>query len=135
MPINGNGLPQPRLRRDYRLKLIEATQGNRSILGCIVLAAIGREPSNPPFFRGKATIAADGQIYCDFVERGECQGVSVYHAGARVGDDEDFARNILSLALHCDLNDEERIEFLARVNAWIGTDHRSKGRIAKVLVT
>lgn len=130
-----NKLPQPIMRRDYRLKLIEATQGNRSILGCIVLAAIGREPSNPPYFRGKATIAEDGQIYCDFVERGARPGANVYHTGARVGDDEDFSRNIVSLVMHCDLNDVERIEFLARVNAWIGTDNRTKGRIAKVLVT
>lgn len=127
-------LPQPTPRRDWRLKVIEATEGNRSLLGCIVLAAIGREPENPPYFRGKATIASDGKIYCDFVDRGPTKGQSEYHTNARVGDDEDFARNIIGLAVHCGLNDEERIEFLARVNSWIGEDHRSTSRIARVLL-
>lgn len=122
--------PQPVLRRDWRLKLIEATCGNQSMLGCIVLAAIGKEPENPPYFRGKATIAESGDIFCDFVERDR-----VYHVGARVGDDEDFVRNLVGLTVNCELNDEERVEFLARVNNWIGEDHRSKMRIARVLMT
>lgn len=127
--------PQPKFRRDWRLKLIEATMGNQSLLGCIVLAAIGKEPENPPYFRGKATIAEDGQVYCDFVAEGAAKGQSIYHTMARVGDDEDFARNLIGLTVHADLNDEERTEFLARVNNWIGTDNRSKARIARVLMS
>jgi len=127
--------PQPVFRRDWRLKLIEATQGNQSMLGCVVLAAIGREPENPPYFRGKAQITAGGDVLCDFVGRGSKKGESVYHVMARVGDDEDFARNILGLAINCGLNEFERVEFLARVNAWIGTDHRDAARIRKKLLS
>lgn len=123
-------LPQPTPRRDYRLKLIEATQGNRSMLGCIVLAAIGKSPDNPPYFRGKANIAANGDVYCDFVEKD-----GTYHAKARVGDDEDFVRNLVMLTIHCDLNDQERVEFLARVNNWIDKDERPASRIKRVMLT
>lgn len=117
-------------RADWRFKLIEATRGNQSLLGCIVLVALGKEPSNPPYFRGKSTIANNGDIYCDFVGKDR-----VYHTMARVGDDEDFARNLLLLTVHCGLTQEERVEFLARVNNWVGKDERDPSRIKRVLVT
>ncbi|SRR5258708_40228193 len=117
-------------RRDWRLKLIAATRGNQTLLGCIVLAAIGKEPENPPYFRGKAVIASTGDVYCDFVARDR-----VYHIKARIGDDEDFVRNLITLTYHCDLNTEERVEFLARVNNWIDKDERSKARISRVILT
>lgn len=123
-------LPQPTLRRDWRLKLIEATQGNRTMLGCIVLVAIGKEPENPPYFRGKAYITNQGEVLCDFVEKD-----GTYRVKARVSDDEDLVRNLVGLTVHCDLNDQERVEFLARVNNWIGTDERQKSRISKVMLT
>jgi len=121
-------LPQPTLRRDWRLKLIEATRGNQSLLGCIVLAAINKEPDNPPYFRGKAIIANNGDVYCDFVDRN-----GVYLAKAWIGDDEDFTRNLVMLTVHADLNAEERVEFLALVNNWIATDERDPSRIKKVM--
>lgn len=120
---------QPR-RRDWRLKLIEATQGNRSLLGCVVIAAIGKRSENPPYLVGKAIIHHNGDVLCDFVERD-----GTYHSLARVGDDEDFARNILGLAIHCGLNDDERIEWLARVNNWIARDERDPSRIRRKLLT
>jgi hypothetical protein len=123
-------LPQPTPRRDYRLKLIEATRGNQSMLGCIVLAAIGKEPENPPYFRGKAEITDRGDVLCDFVEKD-----GTYHAKARISDDEDLARNLVMLTVHADLNEQERTEFLARVNNWIVVDGRSKSRIMRVMMS
>lgn len=122
--------PQPTLRRDWRLKLIEATTGNQSLLGCVVLAAIGKRPDNPPHLVGKSVITNDGLVRCDFVSRDR-----VYHTMAIVGDDEDFARNIAGLAAHCGLNDEERVEWLARVNNWIARDERDPARIRKKLLS
>lgn len=128
-------LPQPTPRRDYRLKLIETTHPprkgggrERSLLGCIVLAAIGKEPPTPPMFKGKAIIASNGDVFCDFVD-----DAGTYHVKARVGDDEDFTRNLVTLTVAAGLNDEERVQFLAMVNKWIATDERSKTRIAKVM--
>lgn len=119
-----------RRKRDYRLRLIEATQGNRSILGCVVIAAIGRRPENPPYLLGKALITNGGDVLCDFVDRD-----GAYHTKARVGDDEDFARNIAGLCGACDLTEAERIEFLARVNNWIGKDERDPNRIKRKLLS
>lgn len=115
-------------QRDWRFKLISATQGNQSLLGCIVLAAIGKEPSNPPYFRGKATIASNGEVFCDFVAKDR-----TYHHRARVSDDEDLVKNLVGLTVHCGLTDAERVEFLAGVNRWIGTDERPKSRIHRVM--
>lgn len=128
MRINGKPFV-PVMRRDWRLKLIESTHGNQTMLGCIVLAAIGKEPENPPYFRGKAIIANNGDVYCDFVAKD-----GAYHAKARIGDDEDFTRNLIMLTVHADLNDEERVEFLARVNNWIEKDERDPNRIKRVMM-
>lgn len=116
-------------RRDWRLRVIEATQGNQTQIGVIVLASIGKEPDNPPYLRSKARIDSDGLVICDFVSKD-----GVYHHDAIVGDDEDLVRNVMGLVRHCDLNEDERIEFMARINNWIGTDHRDPGRIRKVMV-
>lgn len=125
----------PLIRPDWRIKLIEATHDadlplgqRRSLMGCIVLAAIGKTPSRPPYLVGKAIIASDGRILCDFVDD------KGYHACSKVCDDEDLVKNIMGLVRHCNLNEEERVEFMARVNNWIGQDYRDKARIRKVMV-
>lgn len=126
----GKWLAPPAPRRDWRLKLIEATRGNQSLMGCLVLAAIGKEPSNPPFFRGKARITNQNEVLCDFVGKDR-----IYHSMARISDDEDLVQNLVRLTVHCDLTDDERVEFLARVNAWIEHDDREMGRIRRVMLT
>ncbi len=117
-------------RIDYRFRLIEATQGNQTRLGAVVLAAIGRRPDNPPYLSGRATITSDGLLMCDFTSKD-----GVFHPGALVGDDEDFARNLLGLCNHCQLSNDEKTEFLARVNHWIEFDHRDPARRRKKLLT
>lgn len=117
-------------RADWRFKLIYATKGNQSLLGCIVLASIKKQPSNPPYFIGTAKISNNGDVLCDFFEKD-----GMFRKLARVGSDEDLARNILGLAIHCGLTESERVEFLAGVNAWITVDERDPNRIRKKLVT
>jgi hypothetical protein len=99
-------------------------------LGCIVLVAIGKEPENPPYFRGKAIITNRGDVLCDFVERD-----GSYRTKARISDDEDLVRNLINLTVHCDLNEQERVEFLARVNEWIAIDERETSRIKRVMLS
>lgn len=117
-------------RADWRFKLIEATQGNQSLLGCVVLAALGKAPDNPPYLRGKARIMDTGDVLCDFVEKD-----GAYRYGARISDDEDLVRNLVTLTVHCGLAEGERVEFLARVNNWIAEDHRPKHRIRRFMLT
>lgn len=123
-------------KQDYRAKLILATHDGeaplgqrRSLLGCIVLAALGKQPKAAPYFTGKAIITSDGFVMCDFTDS------KGYHIGALVCRDEDMVRNLLGLVDHCQLSNEEKIDFLARVNNWIGADHRPASRIKRVLVT
>lgn len=117
------------VRRDWRLKLIEKTRGNQTHEGRIVLAAIGKEPSNPPYFRGRANITSDGMVLCDFVSAD-----GVYHHDDVVGTDSDLVRNMVALASFSGLNDDEKIEFLALVNDWIAVDNRSTTRIKRVML-
>lgn len=117
-------------RRDWRFRIIAATRGNQSLLGCIVLAALDKEPEHPPYFRGHATITEQGDFICDFVSKD-----GTYNHDTRISTDEQIARNIVGLTVACNFTDEERIEFLARFNDWIGVDNRSPDRIRQVLVT
>lgn len=122
-------------RQDYRAKLILATHDGeaplgqrRSLLGCIVLAALDKRPKMPPYFVGKATITADGFVMCDFLD------FTGYHIGALVCRDEEMVRNVVGLVNHCNLSEEEKVDFLARVNHWIETDNRPASRIRRVMV-
>lgn len=122
-------------KRDWRIRVILATHDHtaplgqrRSLMGCIVLAAIGRRPSLPPYLVGKSIITEDGRVLCDFVD-----GVGYHHA-ALVCQDDKLVQNVMGLVRHCDLDEEERVEFLARINNWIGKDYRDKTRIRKVMV-
>jgi hypothetical protein len=99
-------------------------------LGAVVLVAIGKRPDNPPYLSGRATITSDGLLMCDFTSKD-----GVFHPGALVGDDEDFARNLLGLCNHCQLNNGEKTEFLARVNNWIEHDNRDASRRRKKLLS
>jgi hypothetical protein len=123
------------LKRDWRLRLIEATHDKyaprgqrRSLMGCIVLAALGKRPGRPPYLVGKSLITEDGRVLCDFVD-----GLGYHHA-ALVCQDDKLVQNVMGLVRHCDLDEAERIEFLARINNWIGKDLRDKSRIRKVMV-
>ena len=122
--------------RDWRLLVVGAThperQGGgreRTQLGAIVMAAIGKKPPSPPELVGKATITSDGMVMCDFIDPS-----GTYHYGAFVCSDRDMVRNIVGLANHCNLSNDEKVAFLAMVNNWIGKDHRSKTRIQQVMV-
>lgn len=115
-------------RRDWRIKLIEATRGNQTLMGCIVLQAINKKPGHPPFFTSTARITAQGEVMAHFM------GKDGLHENARVCSDRDLVENCINLCRHCDLNEVERIEFLARINAWIEVDDRSVTQIRKVML-
>src|SRR4051812_31624492 len=82
-------------------KLLGATVGTQ--LGAIIRCAFGIERSAWPRFEGKGVMTSDGFIMCNFVDSN-----GGGHLGAFVGSRQDFDRNVLGVAGHCELNPAER---------------------------
>lgn len=108
-------------RETWQYRAVEATGGNQSKLGAIVLAILGKfPPSGRNMFGRTCTITSDGYVMADFTDRdGEL------HLGAFVGDVADLIRNFRGLADHLKLKDAERQEMFAELRKWIAKDWRS----------
>lgn len=112
----------PALGRDsWQYRAIEATKGNQSQLGAILLAVLGRAPKHPPRFHGLASITSDGFVMCDFTGRD-----GNYRYSALVCDTSDLVRNFRGLADHLKFSDAERTAMFDEVRKWISLDYRAK---------
>lgn len=107
-------------RSSWQYRAIEATHGNQSRLGTILLAALDRSANNPPWFGRHAAITSDGFVLCDFMSksRGMCPG-------AFVGSLAEVRDNFRGLADHLKLSDTEREDLFKAVRGWLATDHRA----------
>lgn len=112
-------------RNSWQRKVIEATRGNQSQLGAIVICALGRKPKHPPRFLGPATITSDGYLIAQFQKRN-----GDYVSGF-IGSVEDFNNNLRGLADHCKLNDADRKAFFETMKQWIATDYRARDAAKK----
>ncbi len=102
-------------------RCIQATGGNRSQLGAIVLAVLGRTVSIPPAFNKEgAIITSDGFVLANFVNK----DWQLFHS-AFVCSIDDLTANISGLADHLKLSDEERVALFRKVREWCKTDYRA----------
>lgn len=104
----------------WQAAVIRGSDGNKSRLGAIVMAVLGRTPHAPPAFGLGAVITSDGYIMCDFLTRDY-----VMHTSAFVGSVSDLVDNCRGLADHCKLTDDQRLQFFQSVRAWIKKDWRA----------
>lgn len=107
-------------RASWQYKVIAATHGNQSRLGCIMLAVMGRNAKHPPQFGANANITSDGFVMADFVGKD-----GRYHHGALVGDVRDLIGNMRGLADHLKLDDKDREAMFKAVRGWIARDYRT----------
>lgn len=112
-------------RNSWQRKVVEATRGNQTHLGAIVICALGHMPKHAPRFRGTATITSDGFVICTFQKR-DGSWVS-----GLVCDVADLNKNLRRLTDHCKLSDAERVEFFDKMRQWIATDYRARSTAAK----
>lgn len=101
-------------------RAVEATKGNGSRLGAILLAVLERWPRKVPAFADNAIITATGHVVCDFKDRdGNC------HHGVLICDTEELTTNFRGLADHLKLDDAERTELFAKLQKWLAHDFRA----------
>lgn len=106
--------------RPWRVRALEATHGNQSQLGAILIAVLGRAPDHPPRFGSGAVITTDGHVLAHFQTRdGE------WHHGAYVATVQEINDNFRGLADHLKLSDADRVEMFDELRKWFVTDYRA----------
>lgn len=105
-------------RASWQYKAIQATAGNQTRLGTILLAAIGRSAKHPPWFGNSAVITSDSFVMCDFTDKRYTQ-----HSGAFVCSVTELRDNFRGLADHLKLGDKDREAMFAKVREWISHDY------------
>jgi len=108
-------------RQTWQYRAVAATRGNQTMLGCILLAVIGRNAKNPPWFEPGAEIDADGFLLANFVGKDRVD----HHQLIPVATVKDLVDEFRRLADAIKLDDADRIAMFAALRAWIVKDHRA----------
>lgn len=111
---------QAEQRATWQYRAIEATRGNQSQLGALILAILGKAPDHPPRFGSGGVITSDGYLTAHFQDK-----AGDWHMGAFVGSVEDFVNNLRGLSEHLKLTDRENNELFAEAKKWITHDYRA----------
>lgn len=106
------GIPVTEFRkRDWKLGVVALTL--KTAFGACVCAALGIAIP-PPYFFGRATVDADGNVICGFHDK---DGVIIWKS--RYDTFEVLQNNMRRTADYLKLDDVERKEFLDVMNEWI----------------
>jgi hypothetical protein len=109
-----------KIRATWQFRAEEATQGNESKLGAILLGVLKRSPHKPPAYGSKAAIGTDDKVFADYLDR-----AGIYHKAAYVCDVGELVVNFRGLADHLKLNDKDRKEMFDALRKWIVKDYRA----------
>lgn len=112
---------QERQRATWQYRAVEATRGNQSLLGLIVLATLAKSASNPPKITGSATITKDGHVLAAFQGRDDPAPRPLTH----ICTVEELQSNFSGLADSLKLNDLDRVAMFTELKKWIWKDERA----------
>jgi len=103
------------MNTELKEKLLKSTAGTQ--FGAILRCAMNVERDAIPRFSGKATVASDGYVMCNFTDsNGE------HHWGAFVGSKQDLWKNVLGISTFLKLTKPEIAELTTLVDAWLGIE-------------
>jgi hypothetical protein len=102
------------------LRAVVATRGNQTLLGCILLAVLGKAASNPPRFGSGAVIRLDGTVTAHFQGRN-----GAWTEGAHIANIIEVRDGFRRLADALDLGDEDRGDMFTELAKWITHDERA----------
>lgn len=106
-------------RLHWKYRAVEATTGQKTQLGCILLAVLETPLKNPPRFGQKALINEEGIVWARFEDRHR-----VVHDAIPVCTVRDLVDNFSRLADHLKMGDAEAHEMFAMIRRWIVKDLR-----------
>lgn len=111
-----------KMEHSWRYRAVKASDGNRSRLGCIVLAVIGESTKRAPkisLARG-GIITPQGVVMADMMLAGQTR----FYA-TPLGHIQEVVDNFRRLADTIKATDREREEMLAALRMWIERDMRA----------
>lgn len=117
--LDGSPLSPVQEQNSWPFKAILATRGQQTLLGCIVLNLICRQPKNPPMINSLATVDENGLTWAFVVSR---TGERRLTCLGQIGDIRDEFRR---LADHLKLDDGERVEMFDELRKWVAIDMRA----------
>jgi hypothetical protein len=111
-------------QKSWQYRCIEATRGNQTMLGAVIIAMLGKQSKHPPrFWTGGATIDKDGNITSQLQKRdGSWHHVSI-------GTAQDFGTELNRLADTCKLDGVERLKLFEEAQKWVVKDHRATSHL------
>jgi hypothetical protein len=117
--LDGSPLSPVQEQNSWPFKAVLATRGQQTLLGCIVLNLICRQPKNPPMVASLATVD----------EKGLCWAYVVSRSGEKrltcLGLITDIRDEFRRLADHLKLDDGERVELFDELRKWVSIDMRA----------
>lgn len=111
-------------RASWQYRAITETRSHTTVVGCILLAALGKYPSRAPMLRDGAVIEKDGSITADLWI--DAEGCVWGHQPVGLTVDDLKAR-FNRLADKLKFNDAERGELFTALRQWIRLDKRGEG--------
>lgn len=106
-------------RASWQYRAIAATDGQRSKLGQIIIAILGRAPNHPPRICSGGYISLDGTVYCAYQD--QFGGiVSPFELCSTL----ELRDNLMGLADHLALSDTDTRAMFEEARKWIKRDAR-----------
>lgn len=105
----------------WKTRAVRETGGNKTLMGCFVLAILGLQHGiKPPRFGSIARIDKDGIAYTNM----QAQDGWIYREHC-LGPVQDITDNFRGLADHMKLTDSERIDIFVELKKWFAHDARA----------
>lgn len=105
----------------WKTSCIRATDSNKTLLGCFVLAIFGLQHDiKPPRFGRVAVIDAQGILYSNMQDKD-----GKIHPNHCLGPVQDVIDNFRGLADHLKLSDADRVALFGELKKWIKHDARA----------
>ena len=114
---------QPNMHDHWKLRLVDATRGNASMTGAIVLAILNHVPNKRPFIKGLGRIDKDGIVWARFYPRKRLSTL------VPLGFVQEWLDELRRLADIVQMNDGEAEEFFGEARKWIERDERAVSRL------
>lgn len=111
-------------KKTWQWRVLEHARGNQSMIGSIIIAAMGKSgvvPSQKNIFTSLARIDLDGVIHANFIDK-----YGVLQLDMAVIRTTTLSEVLTRLATECKLNDEEAKQLFTTVRQWIEKDERAK---------
>jgi hypothetical protein len=116
---------QPNMAVHWKLRAIDATRGNKSMLGAILLAMLNHVPNKRPYFKGLGHINKEGFVSCKFYPRGLLLPRKVV-----IGTVQSWTDELRRLADMVHMDDKEVHELFEEARKWIERDERAVSRLS-----